>query len=88
MKEYYVYVYIDPRNFEEFYYGKGKGSRKNAHLYENGDYVTVNRTAYFPYPICIFDGTNVLRICEFFNYLFRVHGFAPEIPCIVICNVM
>jgi len=32
MDDYYVYVYIDPRNFEEFYYGKGKGSRKNAHL--------------------------------------------------------
>jgi hypothetical protein len=32
MSDYYVYVYIDPRNFEEFYYGKGKGSRKNAHL--------------------------------------------------------
>lgn len=29
---YYVYVYIDPRNYEEFYYGKGKGSRKDAHL--------------------------------------------------------
>jgi len=24
MSNYYVYVYIDPRNFEEFYYGKGK----------------------------------------------------------------
>lgn len=31
-RDYYVYVYIDPRNFEEFYYGKGKGSRKDAHL--------------------------------------------------------
>ena len=31
-KEYYVYVYIDPRNLEEFYYGKGRGSRMNAHL--------------------------------------------------------
>lgn len=30
--DYYVYVYIDPRNLEEFYYGKGKGSRKEAHL--------------------------------------------------------
>lgn len=30
--DYYVYVYIDPRNFEEFYYGKGRGSRKDAHL--------------------------------------------------------
>ena len=29
---FYVYVYIDPRNFEEFYYGKGKGCRKQAHL--------------------------------------------------------
>ena len=30
--DYYVYVYIDPRNYEEFYYGKGCGSRKDAHL--------------------------------------------------------
>jgi uncharacterized protein len=35
--DYYVYVYIDPRNFEEFYFGKGKGSRKNAHLNEESD---------------------------------------------------
>lgn len=35
--EYYVYVYIDPRNFEEFYYGKGIGSRKNAHLKDDSD---------------------------------------------------
>ncbi|MCW5549223.1 MAG: GIY-YIG nuclease family protein [Opitutaceae bacterium] len=32
MNNYYVYVYVDPRNFEEFYYGKGRGSRKSAHL--------------------------------------------------------
>ena len=32
MNNYYVYVYIDPRNFEEFYFGKGKGNRKEAHL--------------------------------------------------------
>ncbi len=31
-EDYYVYVYIDPRNFEEFYYGKGKGNRKESHL--------------------------------------------------------
>ena len=37
MEEYYVYVYIDPRNNEEFYYGKGKGSRKDAHLYDTSD---------------------------------------------------
>lgn len=35
--EYYVYVYIDPRNFEEFYYGKGKGNRKSAHLSDTSD---------------------------------------------------
>lgn len=35
--DYYVYVYIDPRNHEEFYYGKGKGSRKNAHLDDHSD---------------------------------------------------
>jgi len=35
--EHYVYVYIDPRNYEEFYYGKGKGSRKNAHLKSKTD---------------------------------------------------
>jgi uncharacterized protein len=37
MNNYYVYVYIDPRNFEEFYYGKGCGSRKDAHLLEESD---------------------------------------------------
>lgn len=34
---YYVYVYIDPRNYEEFYYGKGKGSRMMAHLNDTSD---------------------------------------------------
>ncbi len=34
---YYVYVYIDPRNFEEFYYGKGTGDRKYAHLSDDND---------------------------------------------------
>lgn len=34
---YYVYVYIDPRNFEEFYYGKGQGDRKLAHLSDPDD---------------------------------------------------
>ena len=37
MNSYYVYVYIDPRNYEEFYFGKGKGSRKEAHLTDTGD---------------------------------------------------
>lgn len=37
MNDYYVYVYIDPRNFEEFYYGKGIGSRKDAHLFDTSD---------------------------------------------------
>lgn len=32
--DYYVYVYIDPRNYEEFYYGKGRGERKFAHLHD------------------------------------------------------
>jgi len=34
---YYVYVYIDPRNNEEFYFGNGKGSRKKRHLSEESD---------------------------------------------------
>ena len=34
---YYVYVYIDPRNLEEFYYGKGKDSRKDAHVLDVSD---------------------------------------------------
>lgn len=37
IREYYVYAYIDPRNFEEFYYGKGKGSRKNTHLFDESN---------------------------------------------------
>ncbi|MEK9207328.1 MAG: GIY-YIG nuclease family protein [Patescibacteria group bacterium] len=36
-EDYYVYVYIDPRNFEDFYYGKGKGSRRYAHLKDDSD---------------------------------------------------
>jgi hypothetical protein len=35
--DYYVYVYIDPRNFEEFYYGKGTGGRKDSHLRDESD---------------------------------------------------
>jgi hypothetical protein len=34
---YYVYVYIDPRDYSEFYYGKGKGNRKDAHLTDSSD---------------------------------------------------
>ena len=41
--EYYVYVYIDPRNFEEFYYWKGKVARKNAHLKDETDTEKVRR---------------------------------------------
>lgn len=41
--DYYVYVYIDPRNFEEFYYGKGTGSRKDSHLSDWGDSEKANR---------------------------------------------
>ena len=37
VNQYYVYVYIDPRNLEEFYYGKGKGKRKEAHLWDDND---------------------------------------------------
>ena len=35
--DYYVYVYIDPRDHSEFYYGKGSGNRKNAHLNDDKD---------------------------------------------------
>jgi len=37
MNDYYVYVYIDPRNYEEFYFGKGKGNRKSEHLKSSDD---------------------------------------------------
>lgn len=43
--DYYVYVYIDPRNFEEFYYGKGQGSRKEAHLKDASDSLKAKRIA-------------------------------------------
>ncbi len=42
---YYVYVYIDPRNNEEFYFGKGKGSRKKRHLFEETDTEKTKRIA-------------------------------------------
>lgn len=43
--DYYVYVYIDPRNLEEFYYGKGSGNRKSAHLDASGDNQKARRVA-------------------------------------------
>lgn len=43
--DYYVYVYIDPRNYEEFYYGKGRGSRKLAHLKSQADNEKTKRIA-------------------------------------------
>lgn len=42
---FYVYVYIDPRNLEEFYFGKGKGSRKDAHLFDTADNEKTRRIA-------------------------------------------
>ena len=45
MNDYYVYVYIDPRNHEEFYYGKGMGSRKDAHLDDQSDSDKAKRIA-------------------------------------------
>lgn len=42
-KEYYVYAYIDPRNYEEFYYGKGKGSRKDVHLFDDSSHERTKR---------------------------------------------
>ena len=43
IEKYYVYVYIDPRNFEEFYYGKGKGKRKDHCFSDAGDSELVKR---------------------------------------------
>jgi hypothetical protein len=37
VNHFYVYVYVDPRNLEEFYFGKGRGSRKDAHLSDTSD---------------------------------------------------
>lgn len=42
-KEFYVYVYIDPRDSKEFYIGKGKDNRKNEHLSDKRDTDKVNR---------------------------------------------
>ena len=42
-RDFYVYVFIDPRNHEEFYYGKGKGSRRFAHLADESDSEKVAR---------------------------------------------
>ena len=43
MNNFYVYVYIDPRNYEEFYFGMGQGSRKDAHLSDTSDSEKVRR---------------------------------------------
>ena len=55
MNDYYVYVYIDPRNYEEFYYGKGIGSRKVAHLNDTSDSAKAKRIADIQregFPLC------------------------------------
>jgi len=41
----YVYVYIDPRNGEPFYIGKGKGERLFSHLDDHSDTCKVARIA-------------------------------------------
>jgi hypothetical protein len=45
VNNFYVYVYIDPRNLEEFYFGKGRGSRKDAHLSDASDSEKARRIA-------------------------------------------
>jgi hypothetical protein len=40
---YYVYAYLDPRNYEMLYVGKGKGSRKYAHLPDKAGTATERR---------------------------------------------
>lgn len=45
MRNFYVYVYIDPRNLEEFYFGKGTGSRKDVHLSDTSDSEKARRIA-------------------------------------------
>jgi hypothetical protein len=41
----YVYVYVDPRNNESFYVGRGKGNRSFAHLNEQNKMEKVARIA-------------------------------------------
>ena len=45
MNDYYVYEYIDPRNLEEFYYGQGRGARKDFHLKDRSDSEKTTRIA-------------------------------------------
>lgn len=41
--EYYVYLYVDPRDGKVFYIGKGKGERCLDHLFEDDDHPKVKR---------------------------------------------
>jgi uncharacterized protein len=43
--DFYVYVYVDPRSFEEFYYGKGCCGRKESHLNDSGTSEKAERIA-------------------------------------------
>lgn len=59
---FYVYVYIDPRSFEEFYYGKGRGSRKHAHWHDDRDSEKTRRIAVIQRPSRgILEGTRRVR---------------------------
>src|SRR5258708_38137067 len=41
----YVYIYVDPRNGDSFYVGRGKGNRSFAHLNERSEMEKVTRIA-------------------------------------------
>jgi hypothetical protein len=41
--KFYVYIYLDPRNYEPFYVGKGYGNRAYRHLVDDGDTLKVRK---------------------------------------------
>jgi hypothetical protein len=55
---YYVYCYIDPRNYEVFYYGKGTGSRSRAHLLDQGKSEKASRIG----QIRLDEGEPIIRV--------------------------
>lgn len=85
-KNYYVYALVDPRDWEPFYIGKGKGRRCHQHLKDWRRGYVINAEKHdrigeivqegmLPEPVVVKDGMTEDEAFEFERMLIREIGF-------------